>query len=57
VKTPQQRRREERREAQLDLIREQVESGRLVIRKMTPEERAKNPARPQAKTKRRARRA
>jgi hypothetical protein len=37
---------EEQREAKLELIREQVESGSLVIRKMTPEERRRYPQRP-----------
>ncbi|MBV9605952.1 MAG: hypothetical protein JO027_12620 [Solirubrobacterales bacterium] len=37
---------EEKREAKLELIREQVESGSLVIRKMTEEERRRYPHRP-----------
>jgi hypothetical protein len=37
---------EEKREAKLELIREQVESGSLVIRKMTKEERRRYPHRP-----------
>jgi hypothetical protein len=37
---------EEKREAKLDLIREQVESGTLVIRKMTAAERRRYPPRP-----------
>jgi hypothetical protein len=37
---------EEQREAKLELIREQVESGSLVIRKMTKEERRRYPHRP-----------
>jgi hypothetical protein len=37
---------EEKREAKLELVREQVRSGSLVIRKMTKEERRRNPARP-----------
>ncbi|MGN6870759.1 MAG: hypothetical protein ACTHMY_20390 [Solirubrobacteraceae bacterium] len=37
---------EEKREAKLELIREQVESGSLVIRKMTKEERRRCPHRP-----------
>jgi hypothetical protein len=41
----------ERREAQLELIRQQVEAGTLVVRKMTPEERAKFPPRRRAKTR------
>jgi hypothetical protein len=37
---------EEEREAKLELIREQVESGSLVIRKMTMDERRRFPYRP-----------
>jgi len=37
---------EEKRQAKLELIREQVESGSLVIRKMTTEERRQYPHRP-----------
>jgi hypothetical protein len=37
---------EEKRLAKLDLIREQVENGSLVIRKMTVEERRRYPPRP-----------
>ncbi|HEY7965426.1 MAG TPA: hypothetical protein VID68_00195 [Solirubrobacteraceae bacterium] len=37
---------EERREAKLEQIREQVESGSLVIRSMTDEERKRYPPRP-----------
>lgn len=37
---------EEKREAKLKLIREQVENGSLVIRKMTKEERLRYPNRP-----------
>lgn len=37
---------EEQREAKLELIREQVESGSLAIRKMTKEERRRYPYRP-----------
>jgi hypothetical protein len=37
---------EEKREAKLELIREQVESGSLVIRKMTQEELRRYPRRP-----------
>ena len=33
----------ERREAKLDLVREQVENGSLVIRQMTEEERLRYP--------------
>jgi hypothetical protein len=46
---------EEKRQAKLELIREQVESGSLVIRKMTKEERGRYPLRP-ASPKRPARR-
>lgn len=44
---------EERREAKLELIREQVASGSLVIRSMTVEERKRYP--PRAPTDRRTR--
>jgi hypothetical protein len=37
---------EEKRRAKLEVVREQVESGSLVIRKMTEEERRKYPPRP-----------
>ena len=37
---------EERREAKLEAVREQVENGSLVIRRMTEEERRNNPPRP-----------
>jgi hypothetical protein len=43
--TPQERAEQKRRE-KLDLIREQVDSGKLTIRKMTPAERAEHPPRP-----------
>jgi hypothetical protein len=36
---------EEKREAKLELVREQVESGSLVIRKMTDDERRRYPPR------------
>jgi anti-sigma28 factor (negative regulator of flagellin synthesis) len=39
----QQQRSEERRQEKLDLIREQIEAGTLVVRKMTRAERAKFP--------------
>jgi hypothetical protein len=42
---------EEKREAKLDLVREQVQSGSLKIRQMTDEERRRYPPRP-APTKR-----
>ena len=34
---------EEKRQAKLDLVREQVESGELVVRQMTDEERLRYP--------------
>jgi hypothetical protein len=37
---------EEKRQAKLESVREQVESGSLVIRKMTEEERLQYPTRP-----------
>jgi hypothetical protein len=43
--TPQERAEQKRRE-KLQLMREQVDSGQLKIRKMTPAERAKHPPRP-----------
>jgi len=45
-------RQEEKRQVKFAEIREQVEAGKLVIRKMTPEERKKFPPRPRAKTRR-----
>jgi hypothetical protein len=42
---------EERRQAKLDLVREQIDNGSLVIRSMTDEERLRYPPRP-AKPKR-----
>jgi anti-sigma28 factor (negative regulator of flagellin synthesis) len=39
-------RKERAREEKLKEIKEQVEEGNLVIRKMTPEEREANPPRP-----------
>lgn len=36
---------EEKRQAKLDLVRQQVESGSLVIRRMTEEERQRYPPR------------
>jgi hypothetical protein len=47
VKTARERA-EEKREEKLELVREQVESGSLVIRKMTDEERQQYPPRPVA---------
>ena len=37
---------EEKREAKLELVREQVKNGSLVIRQMTDEERRRYPPRP-----------
>jgi hypothetical protein len=37
---------EEKRQAKLELVREQVESGTLVIRQMTDEERRRYPPQP-----------
>jgi hypothetical protein len=45
VKTARERA-EEKRQAKLELVREQVESGTLVIRTMTAEERRRYPPRP-----------
>jgi hypothetical protein len=45
---------EEKREAKLELVREQVQNGSLVIRRMTDEERRRYPPRP-AQPKRRSR--
>ena len=42
---------DEKREAKLELVREQVQSGSLVIRQMTDDERRQYPPRP-ADTKR-----
>jgi hypothetical protein len=46
VKTTRERA-EEKRQEKLDLIRQQVESGSLVIRQMTDRERRLYPPRPQ----------
>ena len=43
--TPRERA-EEQHEAKLELVREQVQSGSLVIRQMTDEERLRYPPRP-----------
>jgi hypothetical protein len=48
----QQQRTEERRQAKLELIQQQIDAGKLVVRKMTPEERAKFPARSAPKKRR-----
>jgi hypothetical protein len=46
VKTTRERA-EEKRLAKLEVVREQVEDGSLVIRKMTNEERLRYPPRPE----------
>jgi hypothetical protein len=46
VKTTRERA-EEKRQEKLDLVRQQQESGSLVIRKMTEDERRRYPPRPQ----------
>jgi hypothetical protein len=51
--TPQERAEQKRRE-KLKLIREQVDSGQLTIRRMTSDERAKNPPRPRPEKRKRA---
>ena len=48
-----QERQQRQREEKLEHIREQVESGALVIRQMTPAERKKNPAQNRSKQRRR----
>ena len=45
MKTPRERA-EEKRQEKLDLVREQVENGSLVIRKMTKDERRLYPPKP-----------
>ena len=45
-------RREEKREVQLEEIRESVAAGTLVVRKMTPKERKKYPPKPRASKRR-----
>lgn len=51
-KTVQERQQLQRAE-KLEQIREQVEAGTLVIRKMTPAERKRNPAQNRTKQRRR----
>jgi hypothetical protein len=51
----QKQRAEERREAKLAEVKEQVEQGELVIRQMTPAERKKNPPKPRKQPNRRRR--
>jgi hypothetical protein len=48
-----QERQQLQREEKLEQIREQVEAGTLVIRKMTPAERKSNPAQNRVKQRRR----
>jgi hypothetical protein len=50
--SPTHARREERRQAQLELIQEQIKAGTLAVRQMTREERKKFPPRPRPKKKR-----
>jgi len=45
VKT-QREKAEEKRQVKLDLVREQIQNGTLVIRQMTDEERRRYPPRP-----------
>jgi len=45
MSTPQERA-EQKRQEKLDQIQEQLSSGDLVIRQMTPAERERNPPRP-----------
>ena len=47
----QQERAEAKRQEKLALIKEQVEDGSLVIRKMTPAERKANPPRPRKQSR------
>jgi hypothetical protein len=51
MKTPRERA-EEKRQAKLDAIDEQVKNGSLVIRKMTAKERAENPPKPRPEGRR-----
>jgi hypothetical protein len=51
MKTPRERA-EEKRLEKLAVVRDQVESGSLVIRKMTAEERRRYPPRPARPSKR-----
>jgi hypothetical protein len=57
VPSPYQLRQQEQHEQKLEKIREQVASGKLVIRQMTPDERERfpprDPAAPSTRTKRR----
>ncbi len=49
MKTPKERA-DERRQEKLEEIQDQVDRGLLSIRKMTPEERKKNPPKPRKPT-------
>jgi hypothetical protein len=51
--SPVQRKAEARRAEKLELIRQQVEDGSLVIRKMTKDERTRYPAKPAKRPRRR----
>ena len=53
---PQQLRQQQRREQKLKEIREQVAQGKLVIRRMTAEERRRYPPREVAATRRASKR-
>ncbi|HEY1277389.1 MAG TPA: hypothetical protein VGF25_20950 [Thermoleophilaceae bacterium] len=55
MKTPRERA-DERRQAKLDEIRDQIAAGTLTVRKMTAEEHAANPPRPRPATGRGRRR-
>lgn len=52
VKTPKERQ-EEKRQAKLDEMQQQIDSGELVVRKMTAAERKKFPPRPPREKKKR----
>jgi hypothetical protein len=45
VKTPKERQ-DEKRQAKLEEMQQQIDSGELVVRKMTPAERKKFPPKP-----------
>jgi hypothetical protein len=50
--SPTAKRQQQRRDERLELIKEQVKEGTLVIRQMTPEERRKNPPQNRSRRKR-----
>ena len=52
MKSPASRRQEEKREAKLAEMEEQIKAGTLVVRKMTSEERKQLPPRKPAKRRR-----